>query len=203
MSTSPAFAYACRAYSSYIPHEEHLYRTVNSHHPHPDMSLVGWNVPNLGNCQNKQKHGPSGNYQLPPAERCVSVKASKRDSTQRGRSVASTIHGHNSTPSSLRNTFCITGITHSLPPNPSTTQWLSIITPTSTPGKRSCSPQAPGGTLETDSTSDYVSSTASSIDSTPTPLSGLENLPTTMSNAEVRAIITNPLRIQASKTNQR
>ena len=52
----------------------------------------------LANCQNEQQHGPSGNSQLPPAKRRVTVLAGERDSSQGGSSVASTIQGQNSTP---------------------------------------------------------------------------------------------------------
>jgi len=48
-----------------------------------------------------------------------------------------------------------------------------------------------------------VSSPASSIASTPTPLNGLEHLPTPIPNPEARAIITNPLRTRAPDRNQR
>ena len=48
-----------------------------------------------------------------------------------------------------------------------------------------------------------VSSPASSIPSTPTPLSGLQNLPTPICNPEARAIITNPLRTCVTERNQR
>ena len=67
---------------------------------HPVMSTVVRDVQSLSNHQNQQMRGPSGNAQLPPAKRCVSVPAGERDSSQGGSSVASTIQGQNSTPSS-------------------------------------------------------------------------------------------------------
>jgi len=48
-----------------------------------------------------------------------------------------------------------------------------------------------------------VSSLASGISNTPTPLSGLENLPTPIPIPEAIAIITNPLPLQATEWNQR
>jgi hypothetical protein len=48
-----------------------------------------------------------------------------------------------------------------------------------------------------------VSSPVFGIAITPTPLSGHENLPTPISNPEDQAIITNPLRRQATEKNQR
>jgi hypothetical protein len=47
-----------------------------------------------------------------------------------------------------------------------------------------------------------VSSPASGIASSPTPLSSHENLPTPIPNPEVRGIITNPLRTRATERNQ-
>jgi hypothetical protein len=71
------------------------------------------------------------------------------------------------------------------------------------PVSNSRSPPEPGGTLQTESTGGVVSSPAFGIASTPTPLSGLEILPTTRGNPETHAIITNPLRTQATQRNQR
>jgi len=59
------------------------------------------------------------------------------------------------------------------------------------------------GTPWTDSTRHIVSSPASGIASTPTPLNSLENLPPSMPNLEARAIITNAPQIQATEWNQR
>ena len=64
-------------------------------------------------------------------------------------------------------------------------------------------PAAPSRTIQIDSTRRVVSSPASAIASTPTPLSGLENLPTPIPNPEAHAIITHPLRTQATERNQR
>jgi hypothetical protein len=49
---------------------------------HPFTSTVVQNVRSLANHQNQQKGGPLGNSQHPPAKRCVSVPAGKRDSSQ-------------------------------------------------------------------------------------------------------------------------
>jgi len=48
-----------------------------------------------------------------------------------------------------------------------------------------------------------ISSPASGIASTPTPLSGLGNLPTSIPNAEAHVIITNPQRTRATERNPR
>ena len=61
---------------------------------------------------------------------------------------------------------------------------------------------APCGTTQTDSTHRVVSSPASGIARTPTPLSSLENLPTPIPYPEGRAFITNPLRTQATDRDQ-
>ena len=170
---------------------------------HPDTTPVVRNVRSLANRQNQQKRGPSGNSQLPPPKRRVSVPAGERDSSQGGSSVRSTIQGQNSTPSSSLNNSRVADITQRVTSTPSATQRLSIITPTATPGTSSRNTPAPSGTIQTDSTCRVVSSPASGIGSTPTPLSGLENLPTPIPNPEARAIITNPLRRRATEKNQR
>jgi len=139
---------------------------------HPVTSPVVWIVRSLANRQNQQKRGPSGNSQLPPAKRRVSVPAGKMDSSQGGSSVASTIQGQNSTLSSSLNNSRVADITTSA------TQRRSIITPTATPGTSSRNTPAPSRTSQTDSTRRVVSSPASGIASTPTPLSALGNLPT-------------------------
>jgi len=171
--------------------------------PHPVTSPVVGNVRSLTNRQNQQKHRLSGNSQLPPAKICVSVPAGERNSSQGGSSVASTIQGQNSTPSSPLNNSRVADITQCMTSSPSATQWRSIITPTATTGTRSRNTPAPSRITQTDSTRRVVSSPASGIASTPTPLSGLENLPTPIPNPEARAIITNPLRMRATQTNQR
>jgi len=166
---------------------------------HLDTTPVVRNVRSLANRQNQQKRGPSGNSQLPPAKRRVSVPAGERDSTQGGSSVASTIQGQNSIPSSSLNNSCVADISQRVASTPSATQRRSINTPTATPVTSSRSTPAPGGTT----TRRVVSSPAFGIAITPTPLSGLENLPTLIPNPEARAIITNPLRTRATEKNQR
>jgi hypothetical protein len=66
------------------------------------------------------------------------------------------------------------------------------------PGTSSRITPAPGGTSQTDSMRHFVSSLASGIANTPTPLRGLENKPTPIPNQEVHATITNPLRTRAT-----
>jgi len=80
---------------------------------HPITSPVEQNVRNLANRQNQQMRGLSGNSQLLPAKRPVSVPAGERDSSQGGSSVASTIQGENSTPLSLLNNSRVSDITPS------------------------------------------------------------------------------------------
>jgi hypothetical protein len=174
-----------------------------SHSTHPDTTPVVRNVRRLANRQNQQKRGPSGNSQLPPLKRCVSVPAGERNSSHGGSSVRSTIQGQNSTPSSSLNNSRVADITQRVTATPPATQRLSIITPTARPGTSSHNTPAPSETIQTDSTRRIVSCPASGIASTPTPLSGLENLPTPIPNPEARAIITNPLRTRATEKNQR
>ena len=116
---------------------------MSSQSPHPVTSPV---VRNGRSRQNQQKRCPSGQSQLPPTERRVSVPAGERDPSQGGSSVASTIQGQNSTPSSSLNNSRVADIT------PSATQRQSIITPTATPGTSSRNTPASSGTSQTDST---------------------------------------------------
>ena len=174
-----------------------------SQRAHPDTTTLVRNVRSLANLQNQQKRGPSGNSQLPPTKCCVSVLVGERDTSQGGSSVPSTIYDQNSTPLSSLNNSRVADITQCVASTPSATLRRSINTPTATPGTSSRSTPVPRGTFQTDSTCRVVSSPASSIASTPTPLSGLENLPTPILNPEARAIITNPLRTRATERNQR
>jgi hypothetical protein len=174
-----------------------------SQSPHSVTSPVVQNVRSLSNRQNQQKRGPSGNSQLPPAKRRVSVLDGNRDSSQGGSSVASTIQGQNSTPSSSLNNSRVADITERVTSTQFTTQRRSIITPTATPVTSSRNMPAHSGITQTDSTRHVISSLASGIASTPTPLSGLENLPTPIPNPEASAIISNPLRTRFTERNQR
>jgi hypothetical protein len=174
-----------------------------SQSPHPDTTPVVRNVQSLANRQNQPMGEPSGNSQLPPAMRRVSVPAGERDSSQGGGFVLSTIQGQNSSPSSSLNNARVADITQCVTSTPSTTQRRSIITPTATPGTNSRYTPAPSGTIQTDSTRRIVSSPASGIASTSTPLSGLENLSTPIPNPDARVIITYPLRTLATGKNQR
>ena len=158
-----------------------------SQNSQPVTSPVVRNVRRRPNCQNQQKRGPSRNSLLPTAKRRVPVPAGEMDSSQGGSSAASTIQGQNSTLSSSLNNSRVAEIT------PSTTQRRSIIPPTASLGTSSRNTPAPSGTSQTDSKRHIVSSPASGIATTPTPLSGLENLPSPIPNPEAGAIITNPL----------
>jgi len=173
-----------------------------SQSPHPDTTPVVRNVRSLAHRHN-QKRGPLRNSQLPPTKKRISVPAGERDSSQGGSSIPSTIQGQNSTPSSSLNNSRIADITQCVTCTPSATQWQSIITPTATRGTSSRNTPALSGTIQTDSTRRVVSSPASGIASTPTPLNGLENLTTPIPNPEARAILTNPLRTRATQKNQR
>jgi hypothetical protein len=169
-----------------------------SQSPHPNTTPVVRNVRSLANRQN-QKSGPSGNSQLPPAKRRVSVPAGERDSSQQGSSVPSTIQGQNSTPSSSLDNSRVANITQRVTSTLSASQRRSIFTPTSTPGTSSGNTQAPSGTIQTDSTRHVVSSPAPGIVSTPTLLTGLEDLPTPIPIPEARMIISPPLRTRATE----
>jgi hypothetical protein len=192
-------AYACTGNCSYVLNVEHLYWTMHSQSSHPDTTTVVRNGRSFENRQNQQKCGQSRNSQLPPAKRHVSVLVGKRDSSQGESSVPSTIQGQNSTPSSWLNNSRVADINQCVTSTPSITQRRSTNTPTATPGTSSHSTPAPVGT----STRCVVSSPASGIVITPTPLRGLENLPIRIPDPEARAIITNPLRTPATEKFQR
>jgi len=182
---------------------EHLYLIMPLQSPHPDTTPVVRNVRSLANPQNQQQPRPSGISQLPPAGIHVSILAGKRDSSQGGSSVASTIQGQNSTLSSSLNNSRFADITQCVTSSPAATHWRSISTLTTTPGTSSRSIPAPEGTSQTDTTGHIVCSSPSGIASTPTPLRGLEILPTCSPNREACAIITNPLPTWAIESNQR
>jgi hypothetical protein len=201
-STSPAFAYACRGYYSYLLNIEHLNGNMPSQSLRPYTTQVVRNVRSVSNHQNQQNHRPSGNSQLPPAKRSISIPAGKRDSPPGGSSVPFTIQGQNSTPLSSLNNARVADITQHMTSTPSATQRWSIITLTGTLGTSTRNTPAPSGTLQTNSTRRVVSSPASGIASTPTPVSGLQNLPTPIPNPEGRTIITNPLGTRATENNQ-
>jgi len=171
--------------------------------PSPFMTPVVRNVQSLGNHQNPQMCGNSGNSRLCPAKRHISVPAGKRDSSLVGSSVAATIQGQNSTPSSSLNNSHIAYITQWVASTLSATQWRGSNTLTATLGTRSHSPPAPRRTSQTDSTHRIVCSPAFGIACTPTTLSHLETLPTPIPNPEACVIIPNPLRTRATERNQR
>jgi hypothetical protein len=162
---------------------------MSSQSPHLGMSPVVHNVQSLADRWNQQKCRPSGNSKLPPAKRRSSVPAGKRDSFHGQSSIAPTIEGQNSIPSSSLNNSRVADITQRVTSTRSATQRQSINTPNATLVTSRRSTPAHGGT----STCRVVSSPTFSIAITPTPLSGLENLPTPIHNPEARAIITNPL----------
>lgn len=82
---------------------------------------------------------------------------------------------------------------------PSATLLQSTNTPTATHGTSSYRTAAPGGTSQSDSLCRVVSSPASVIASTSTPLRILENLPTLIPHPEALTIITNPLQIRGTE----
>jgi len=174
-----------------------------SQSPHPDTTLVVWNVWSLANRQYQQKCRTSGKSQLLPAKKHVSIPAGKRDSSQGGSSIPSTIQGQNSNPSSYLNNSRIADNTQYMTSTPSATQRGSINPPTATPAMSSRNTPVPGGTLQTDPMCCVVSSPASGNACTPTPPSGLENLPTPIPNPEARMFIPNPLQMQSTEKNQR
>jgi len=151
--------------------------------------------------QKQPERRRSGTSHLPPDTRHVSALAGDRDTSQGGSLVASTIHNQNSTPSSSLNNSAVADITQRVTSTPFAAQRQSMNTPTTTPGSGSRSTPAPGGTSQADSKLRVVSSLASSIASTPTPLSGRENLPTPISDPAARAVITNPLQTRATRKN--
>jgi hypothetical protein len=168
-----------------------------SQRPHPSTT------PAIQNVQKPQKRRPSENYQYTSGKRRVSTPAGEIDSVQRESSLASTIPVQNSTPSPSLNNSGMPDITQRVTVTPSTIQRRSMITPTAMPGKCSCSTPAPSGTSQTDSTHHVVTTLASGIGSTPTPLRCLENVPTRISNPEAHVTITHPLRTRATERNQR
>jgi len=171
--------------------------------PHPDTTPVVRNVWSFAHHLIQQECGSLVNSQLPHVERRVCVPAVKRDTSQGGSSVASTIQGQNSTPSSSLKYSCIADITQHVTSTPSATQRGFINTPTAMPGSSSCSTLAPGGTSQTDSKSCNVSCPASGIVISPTHLSSLENLTPPISNPEAGVIMTNPLRMRVTEKNHR
>jgi len=176
---------------------EHLYRAMPPQIPHPGTTPVVQIV------QKQQKCRLSGNSQIPPAKRRVSTPAGERDSSQGESSVASTIPGQKSTPSSSLDNSGVPNITQRVTVTPSATQRRSMIAPTAMPGTSSRSTPAHRRNSQRDSTRHIVSSLASGIASTPTPLRTLENLPTPIPNPDARATITNPLRMGTPQRNQR
>jgi len=151
---------------------------------------------------NLQMCGLLENSQDLSATRQISVLALQRDSSQGGSSVASTINGQNSTPSSPLNNSQVPDITYHMTSTLSATHQRPINTPTSIPGISShCTPGF-RGTSQTDSKSLVVSICPSGIVVTSTPLSGLENLPTPITNPEAHSIITIKLQMLATENNQ-
>ena len=121
--------------------------------------------------------------------RCIFASDGERDSSQGQSSVHWTIQGQNSTPSSSLNNSRVAHITQSVTSPQAATQRRTIITPTATAGTSHHNTLALSGTILTDSTCHTVSSPASGIASTPTPLSCPENLPTPILNPKASEII--------------
>ena len=174
-----------------------------SQSPHPDTTPIVRNVRSLANRQNQHKHRPSGNSDLPPPKRRISVPADARDTSQAGSSLHSSIQAQNSTTSCSMNTSRVADLTQRVTSTPFGLQRWSIITPTASLGTSSRNTPAPSGTIQTDSTRHIVSSPAFSIASTLNPLSGLEKLPTHIPNPEGHGIIRNTLPTRATEKNQR
>jgi hypothetical protein len=172
---------------------------MHSQSPHPDTTPVVRNVQSLAIHQNQQKRVPSGNSQLPPTKKPVSVPVGERLSSQGVSSIPSTIERQNSTPSSPLNKSHVADINQHVTSTLSATQRQSINAPTATLGTNSRSTPAPRRT----STCRVVSSSASGLVITSTPLPALENLPTAIPNPEAHVIITHPLRTRATGKNQR
>lgn len=122
VSSSPAISYVRKDNFTSILNLEHLYRTMPSHNPHPDMTPVIRNIHRLENSQIQLMSGPSWNSPLPPAKRCVSVFGGKWDSSEQRSSVASPIESKKSTPSSLLNNSRIADMTQCLTSTASTSQ---------------------------------------------------------------------------------
>jgi len=201
--TSPAVAFAWRENYSYILNVKHLYRTMSSQSLHPDMTPDVGNFRSLANRPNQQQPGPSGNSQLPPAKRHVSVPAVERDSSQGGSSVASTIQGQNSTPSSLLNDSYIADITQRVTSTPSATQQRWIITPTANRVQAAVVHQHPTEPHRQIRRITLYPAPASGSAITPTPLSRHENLPTPIPNPEAHVIMTDAPQTRATEWNQR
>jgi hypothetical protein len=153
--------------------------------------------------QKQQKLRPSGNSPLLTPERGVFAPGAEKDSSQCRTSVASKIDCQNSTPSSLLKNSGIADIIQCMTLTPSTILRRSMITPTAMRGTCSHRTPAPGGPAQTYLTRGVVSSLASGIASTFTPLRCLENLPTPIPNPKACATITNALRARATERNQR
>jgi hypothetical protein len=176
---------------------------MSSQSTHPDTRPVVCNVRSLANQQNQQKCGATGNSQLPPPIRPITVPAGNRDCPSGQISVPSTIQGQNSAPSSALNNFRVADISQPSTTTPSPTQRWSIISLTATPGTSSRNTTAPSGGIHTDSMCHVESSPASGIASTPTPPCGHPNLPTPIRNAEAQAIIAHPLQSRATEKKHR
>jgi len=170
---------------------------------HPDRTADLRNVGTTANSQNHQILGHSGDSQHRPAKGCIWVPACESNSSDEGSSIASTIQGQNSTPSSSLKKSHVADITNCMAFTPAATQQRSISTPTAIPSTSYHSPPVAGGCSQADSTRCVLSSSASGIPCTPTPLSSLENLAMPFPDPEAHATITNSLRPQATERYQR
>jgi len=142
--------------------------------PHPDQTLVVRHDHILANRQNQQRCGRLVKSQRPPPKRFVSIPAGIRDSWDGGNTEACTIQSRNWTQSRLLDTSHVAQIPPWVTSIPSPAPIWLIYTPTARTGN-----PAPGGTSQTDSMRCVVSSPASSMAISPTPLGGIAHQHTT------------------------
>jgi hypothetical protein len=128
----------------------------------------------------------------------IAVLATKKNCSQRGSSITSTIQGQNSTTSLSLSNCALVDITWCVTPTQSATQRQSTNTP-------SCMQVTPGSTRTpwTDSTCRIVCSPPSSIASTPRPLRSLEILLTCNHHPAAYAIMPNLLPMWDTQRNQK
>ena len=200
-STMPAISYVCRGKYSYILNMKHLNSCILSQSPHHDTPPAIQNVRGLFNHPKQQQHGPVGNSQLLPAKRRIFLPAGEWDSSQGGSSMASTIHGQNSSPWTSLNNSHVANITQHVTSTQSATPLWSINTATATLSASGGSTPAAEATSQIDSLHHVVFSPTFGITTTTTPLYGLDNPPTTIPNPIAHTIIINPLLTWATERN--
>jgi hypothetical protein len=181
---------------TYIANFEHHYRTMLSQSTHLATTPVIQLFPK------QQKGRPSGNSQRPPAMIRITAPAGESDPSEEGSAMASAIPGQNSTILSWLNNSRVADITQLLTVTTSCTQRPLMITPTAMPGPSCRSTPAPRVTSQRVSTCHVLSSIASGIARSPTPLCVLEIQPTLIPNAEAQGNIADPLRTRNIGRNQ-